>query len=199
MAEILFINSTQEHALVMETNGTLLLGTILLQDGFDVQVLRLGDVEGYQKDYHAFISAFTAKVLEMDPKCVSFYTLWTHFHIMLRVAKELKKARPEIIIVMAGPQVSSTAEEVITAMEYVDYVCYGEGENTVLPFFRALLRNNGEGLEQVPQLYYRKDGVPVCTGITASPCDLETLPQWDERLYLEACKDEPNSQRTSST
>jgi radical SAM superfamily enzyme YgiQ (UPF0313 family) len=118
---------------------------------------------------------------------------------MLRVAKELKKARPEIIIVMAGPQVSSTAEEVITAMEYVDYVCYGEGENTVLPFFRALLRNNGEGLEQVPQLYYRKDGVPVCTGITASPCDLETLPQWDERLYLDACKDEPPSQRTSST
>ena len=199
MTEILFVNSTLEHSLVMETNGTLLLGTILLQDGFDVQVLRLGDVEGYQKDYNAFISAFTQKVLEMDPKCVSFYTLWTHFHIMLRVAKELKAVRPELIIVMAGPQVSSTAEEVITAMDYVDYVCYGEGENTVLPFFRALLRNGGEGMDQVPQLYYRKDGVPVCTGITAPPCDLETLPSWDERLYVDACKGEPTSQLTSPT
>ena len=49
MADILFVNSTIEHSLVMETNGTLLLGTILLQEGFDVQVLRLGDVEDYQK------------------------------------------------------------------------------------------------------------------------------------------------------
>lgn len=199
MADILFVNSTTEHSLVMETNGTLLLGTILLQEGFDVQVLRLGDVEGYQKDYSTFIQLFTQRILELNPKCVSFYTLWTHFHIMLRVAKELKALQPEIIIVMAGPQVSSTAAEVMEAMDFVDYVCYGEGENTVVPFFNAVLRNDGKGIEQVPQLYYRQNGTPVCTQITAPVCDLETLPQWDDRLYLEACKDEPKNLRTSST
>lgn len=199
MADILFVNSTLEHSLVMETNGTLLLGTILLQDGFDVQVLRLGDVDGYGKDYFSFVQRFTERVLEINPRCVSFYTLWTHFHIMLRIAKELKAKKPDIVIVMAGPQVSSTAEEVITVMDYVDFVCYGEGENTVLPFFRALLRNDGAGLDQVPQLYYRKDGIPVCTGITAPACDLEALPQWDDRLYLEACKQESKLQQTSPT
>jgi len=197
MAEILFVNSTTEHSLVMETNGTLLLSTILLQEGFDVQVLRLGDVEGYQKDYPAFIRRFTDRILELAPQCVSFYTLWTHFHIMLRIAKELKAVRPETTIVMAGPQVSSTAYEVMVAMDFVDYVCYGEGENTVIPFFRALLRNGGAGMEQLPQLYYRKNGVPVCTGITAPVCDLERLPQWDDRLYLEACKEESKEQQTS--
>jgi radical SAM superfamily enzyme YgiQ (UPF0313 family) len=199
MAEILFVNSTTEHSLVMETNGTLLLGTILLNEGFDVDVLRLGDVEEYQKDYSAFIRRFTDRVLELNPKCVSFYTLWTHFHIMLRVARELKSVRPELIIVMAGPQVSSTAAEVMEAMNFVDYVCYGEGENTVVPFFRALLRNGGEGIDQVPQLYYRKDDIPVCTGITAPPCDLETLPHWDDRLYLDQCSEEPVEQRTSAS
>lgn len=199
MAEILFVNSTTEHSLVMETNGTLLLGTILLNDGFDVDVLRLGDVEGYQKDYSTFIRCFTDRILELNPRCVSFYTLWTHFHIMLRIAKELKAVRPEIIIVMAGPQVSSTAAEVMEAMTFVDYVCYGEGENTVIPFFRALLRNGGEGLEEVPQLYYRKNGKIVCAGITAPVCDLETLPQWDDRLYLDACGDESKKLRTSPT
>ena len=199
MAEILFVNSTTEHALVMEINGTLLLGTILLQDGFDVDVFRLGDVEGYRKDYATFIKNFTDRILEINPKCVSFYTLWTHFHILLRVAKELKAVRPEIIIVMAGPQASSTAAEVIEAMDFVDYVCVGEGENTVVPFFRALLRNGGEGLEQVPQLYYRKDGAAVCTGTTAPLCDLEALPQWDDRLYVQQCSEEPISQRTSSS
>lgn len=197
MAEILFVNSTIEHALVMETNGTLLLGTLLLQDGFDVEVLRLGDVEEYKKDYSTFIRSFTDRILESEPACVSFYTLWTHFHIMLRIARELKAIRPELIIVMAGPQVSTTAAEVIEAMDYVDYVCVGEGENTVVPFFRAILRNNGDGLDQVPQLYYRKDGVPFCTGITAPACDLETLPQWDDRLYLERCSEESATIRTS--
>ena len=90
MPEILFVNSTLEHSLVMETNGTLLLGTLLLQEGFDVQVLRLGDVEGSQKDYPAFIRRFTDRILELNPKCVSFHTIWTHFHSMLRIAKELK-------------------------------------------------------------------------------------------------------------
>lgn len=198
MAEILFVNSTLEHSLVMETNGTLLLGTLLLQEGFDVEILRLGDVEGYQKDYRTFIKNFTGRILELQPKCVSFYTLWTHFHIMLRVAKELKTLRPEIPIIMAGPQVSSTAAEVMDAMDFVDYVCCGEGENTVVPFFNALLRNGGAGMDQVPQLYYRQDGVPVCTGITAPPCVLEALPQWDDSLYLDACKDEPVAQQTSS-
>lgn len=197
MAEILFVNSTIEHSLVMETNGTLLLGTLLLQEGFDVDVLRLGDVEGYQKDYSTFIKHFTDRILELNPKCVSFYTLWTHFHILLRVAKELKAVRPELITVMAGPQVSSTAAEVMEAMDFVDYVCVGEGENTVVPFFRTLLRNGGDGLEQVPQLYYRKDGSVQYTGITAPACDLETLPHWDDRLYLAQCSDEPMEQLTS--
>lgn len=185
MADILFVNATKDMAVNKEVNGTLLLGTILLQDGFDVDVLRFGQIEGYQRDYPVFIERITQKILSHEPKCVSFYTLWPYFHVMLRIARELKAICPEIVIVMGGPQASATAKAIMDSIEYVDYVCTGEGEDTVLPFFRAILRNNALGIEQVPGLYYRKDGNVIYTNIEVPLCNLNTLPQWDDRLYID--------------
>ena len=185
MAEIVFVNATKEMAVNKEVNGTLLLGTKLLEAGFDVDVLRFGQVDGYQRDYTTFIEQITRKLLSYEPKCVSFYTLWPYFHAMLRIARELKAVRPDIIIIMGGPQASATAKAIMDAMDYVDYVCTGEGEDTVLPFFESILRKNGTDIDQVPGLYYRKDGVVTYTNIEVPLCDLNTLPQWDDRLYID--------------
>ena len=185
MAEIVFVNATKEMAVNKEVNGTLLLGTKLLDAGFDVDVLRFGQVDGYQRDYTTFIEQITRKLLSYEPKCVSFYTLWPYFHAMLRIARELKAVRPDIIIIMGGPQASATAKAIMDAMDYVDYVCTGEGEDTVLPFFESILRKNGTDIDQVPGLYYRKDGIVTYTNIEVPLCDLNTLPQWDDRLYID--------------
>lgn len=184
MVEILFVNGETTLAVNKEVNGTLLLGTKLLQAGFDVDVLRFGQINSYKISYETFIRDITERILSQQPKCVSFYTLWPYFHVMLRIARELKAVRPELPIIMGGPQSSATAKAIMDAMDYVDYICTGEGEDTVVPFFEALLRNNGEGMEQIPGLYYRKDGAVVYTNIEVPLCDLETLPQWDDRLYL---------------
>lgn len=184
MVEILFVNATKEVSINKEVNGTLLLGTRLLQADFDVKVLRFGEIEGYHQDYHTFIDRITARILEMDPKCVSFYSLWPYFHIVVRIAINLKQARPDIIVVMGGPQPSATAPHIMEAMPFVDYVCTGEGEDTVVPFFDSILRKDCEGLDQIPGLYYRKDGVVTYTNIEVPLCDLNALPQWDDRLYM---------------
>ena len=113
MAEIVFVNATKEMAVNKEVNGTLLLGTKLLEAGFDVDVLRFGQVDGYQRDYTTFIEQITRKLLSYEPKCVSFYTLWPYFHAMLRIARELKAVRPDIIIIMGGPQASATAKAIM--------------------------------------------------------------------------------------
>ena len=46
MLDILFINPTDRVGLCAEVNGTLILGTKLLQAGFQVQVLRFFQIEG---------------------------------------------------------------------------------------------------------------------------------------------------------
>ena len=181
--DILFINSTTELSLRKECNGTLLLGTKLLEDGFDVGVLRFGELESYGSDYEAFILEITEKILARQPRCVSLYCLWPNFHVMLRIGREVKTRAPEILLVLGGPQTSGTAWETMEAMPFVDCISTGEGENLIVPLFRALLRGEGE-LNQIPGLYYRDQG-KICHQDGQLPlCDLQTLPRWDERLLL---------------
>lgn len=183
MAEILFVIPNTVLTVKQEVNGTLLLGTRLLQAGFSVDILRFCQVESYGGAYGTFIRDITDRILSQEPRCVSFYSLWPNYHTILRIARELKARQPELTVVLGGPQASATAAGTMEAMASVDYVCTGEGEDTVVPFFTALLRRNGQGLEEVPGLYYRKEG-RVCVCATENPlCDLDTLPEWDDRLY----------------
>ena len=101
---------------------------------------------------------------------------------MLRIAIELKKLRPEMIIVMGGPQASATAADTLSAFDCIDYICTSEGEMTVVPFFNCILRDNCAGIESIPGLHYRVDGKPTFNDIEVPLCDLDTLPYWDERL-----------------
>ena len=185
MLDVLFVNSTQKLALSYEVNGTMLLATKLLQAGFRTKVLRFCQIESYEVNYDTFIRDITEKILELSPKCVSFYTLWPYYHIMLRIAREVKERRSDIVVVLGGPQASATAHATLEAIDYVDYVCTGEGENTVVPFFTAVLREANVGLEAIPGLHYRENGVAVFNDNKVPLCDLNALPRWDERLYAE--------------
>lgn len=189
--DILFITSMEQPELRHAVNGTLLLATNLLQAGFDTDVLHFWDVEGYGKDYTAFIQNMIREILERAPRSVSFYTVWTNYHMMLRIAAELKKTAPEIYIVMGGPQASATAQETMASLNYVDFVCSGEGENTVVPFFQSLLRQGGKGLENIAGLYYRKDGNVVKNNMEMPLCDLNLLPHWDDRLLAKGYNEAP--------
>lgn len=184
MVDVLFINAQRQMVLAQEVNGTLLLGTKLLQAGFETQVLRFGQIECYHKDYNRFIENAVERVAQIGPRAVSFYTLWPYYHVILRLAKEIRRRLPQIYIVLGGPQSSATARDTMEAMDYIDFVCTGEGEHTVVPFFEALLRRNGVGLEEVPGLFRRENGAVVSNSQQMPLCDLNTLPHWDDRLYL---------------
>lgn len=191
MLDVLFICSTDSLELRNEVNGTMLLATKLLQAGFSTKILRFGESKDYwKKDYDLFIADMTDRIIKKDPKCLSFYTLWPYYHTMLRIALEVKKKNPCIITVLGGPQASASAEETLLAMPQIDYICTGEGENTVVPFISAVLSNNTDGLSEIPSLWYRKDG-KVCFNALEHPlCNLNTLPYWDERLYRDVLEKE---------
>ena len=179
--DILFINATEELSMRKEVNGTLLLATKLLNAGFEVDILRFEQVEGFGGPYLPFIENMTRAILDREPKCVSFYSLWPDYHIMLRLAKELKKRNPQIVTVFGGPQASCTAEVTLKTMEFVDYINTGEGENTVVPLFNGIIRGEGD-LNEIPGLHYRKDGQLFHNNELVPLCDLNSLPYWDDRL-----------------
>ena len=181
--DILFINATAELAMRNEVNGTLLLATKLLDAGFEVDILRFAQVESFGGPYLTFIENTVHEILKRNPKCVSFYSLWPDYHIMLRLARELKEKDPNIVTVFGGPQASCTAELTLETMPFVDYINTGEGENTVIPLFSGILRGEGD-LNTIPGLHYRKNGQLFHNNQLVPLCDLNAQPRWDDRLLL---------------
>lgn len=179
--DILFLNAQYELRLKKEVNGTMLLATKLLEADFDVDVLRFAQIPAFNKDYESFISQVIQKILEANPRCLSIYSMAREFHIMMRIAREIRTVRPDIILVVGGPHTSGVGDEILRRMEFIDYVCTGEGENTVVPFFTAVLRG-GVALDTIPGLWYRCDGEIRTNHIEIPLCDLNTLPRWDVRL-----------------
>ncbi len=183
--DVLFLTSNHRLGLSHEPNGTMILATLLRQAGISTKLLRFAQMENYNGNYNAFISEITERILTINPRCVSFYTLWPFYHIMLRIARELKERNPQLFVVFGGPQASATAEATMNAAPYVDFICTGEGEKTVVPFFRALLEGNSDALSKVPGLYRRCNG-ELCINFDLVPlCDLDEVPYWDESLFMD--------------
>jgi radical SAM superfamily enzyme YgiQ (UPF0313 family) len=71
-----------------------------------------------------------AHLSEADVVGFSLY-VW-NVQFTLALARELKRRRPEVVLVMGGPQVPDHAETFLRANPFVDVVCHGEGERTFL-------------------------------------------------------------------
>ena len=181
MADVLFVVPMKDLSISAEVNGTLLLGTKLLNAGIDTDILRFCQVDSYLTDYDTFIGDIVDRIASMHPKAVSFYTLWPYYHTMLRIAQVLKARCPEIATVFGGPQSSATAQATMEAMPFLDYICTGEGEGTTVEFFADLLAGKKP---QVAGLWYREGGAAKFTGGEIPLSDLDELPRWDDRLYL---------------
>lgn len=93
------------------------------------------------------------------PDIVGFSCYIWNIEETLQVVRLLKKIRPELIIVLGGPEVSYDADYWLDTVPEADYIVMGEGEAT----FRHLLEElQGERkLHFVFGLAYRKDGRPV--------------------------------------
>ena len=181
MSDVLFVVPIKDLSISAEVNGTLLLATKLLDAGIDTDILRFCQVDSYLTDYDTFIGDIVERIVSMQRKAVSFFTLWPYYHTMLRIARVLKERQPDIVTVFGGPQSSATAKATMEAMPFVDYICTGEGESTVVPFFTDLLAGKKP---DVAGLWYQDGGVPKFTGGEIPLSNLDELPRWDERLYL---------------
>lgn len=137
--------------------GTVLLGTILKQNGYDV------------KSYVETVAELDlADVLSAD--MVGISTITSTSRRSFEIAKLLRKAG--IPVFMGGPHVTYLPEE---ALEYCDYVLRGEADDVILDFVKAL--ETGEGFESITGLSYRdKSGRIIHNRVTPFCKDMDNLP-----------------------
>jgi len=82
---------------------------------------------------------------------IGFSTYVWNIRISLEIARQVKQARPETLIVFGGPQVPDRAEQFLRANPFIDLAVHGEGE----PIFLGILENfPSRTWEGVPSISY---------------------------------------------
>ncbi len=76
------------------------------------------------------------EIYRKNADLVAFSSYIWNIDKILAVCRKLKKIRPDVIIVLGGPEVSYDATELMRLHPYLDYVVFGEGEVT----FKELLQ-----------------------------------------------------------
>ena len=100
------------------------------------------------------------RVLQEQPDVVGFSTYIWNVTTVFALAKAVRKALPQVKIVLGGPEVGYRPENVLQTLPEADAVLSGEGEYPFAAFLLSLL--TGTPWEQVPALSFRtENGVHI--------------------------------------
>lgn len=127
-----------------------------------------------------------------DVVCFSCY-IW-NIDKTLYLAENLKKARPDIKILMGGPEVSYDAIPFMSRHKFIDFIISGEGEAPFSELADTLLSGSRE-FEKIPGLTYRLEG-KIYVNPPAPPLKFETVPfpyislvcEEDKIMYYESSR-----------
>ncbi|MGN0587087.1 MAG: cobalamin-dependent protein, partial [Oscillospiraceae bacterium] len=92
-----------------------------------------------------------ARIAAYKPDFIGFCTYIWNVKAVMSAAEKYKKAHPDTVIVLGGPEVSYNPEEILSA-PYIDYVISGEGEQPCAVLLDSIVRG-----EDIP------DGFGICT------------------------------------
>ncbi len=176
MCDVLFITPNVSKSFKNDFLGTMQLCTILNNNGLTSKILPFGQI-GNVFQFEDFKNQAITKIDAYKPKIISMYTRCDTFHISLKLAELIKAKWNNIYIVFGGPQSDTTAYDVIKNIPFVDFVCCGEGENTIYPFFHSLLCDKPN--LNVPGLVYRQNDQVIQNPRPALVEDLDSLPMID--------------------
>ena len=94
------------------------------------------------------------------PDVLAFSCYIWNIELVRSLLREIKKLLPECIIILGGPEVSYTAEEVIKENEAADFALCGEGEE-IFPVLINSIENCSQEYKKLSGIAYREDGQVV--------------------------------------
>lgn len=119
-------------------------------------------------------------VVAFGPDLVGMTSMTTSHH-SLEEAAHLLKEQLGVPIVIGGPHATTLPHETL-ADPHLDYLVYGEGEETLVELVRAL-EGGGDGLEAIRGLYRKVEGEVVANTPRPLIQDLDALPFPARHLY----------------
>ena len=115
-------------------------------------------------------------ITEHDIDVLGFACYIWNIEMTLHVVDMVKAVRPDIKIVLGGPEVSFTADELLERCPNIDYIVQGEGEEAFHALVTALQLGN-DGLDPViPGVRGRRNGSILGSAEVVEVRDLSTIP-----------------------
>lgn len=115
-------------------------------------------------------------ITEHDIDILGFACYIWNIEMTLHVVDMVKAVRPDIKIVLGGPEVSFTADELLERCPNIDYIVQGEGEEAFHALVTALQLGN-DGLDPViPGVRGRRDGSILGSIEAVEVSDLSSIP-----------------------
>lgn len=115
-------------------------------------------------------------ITEHDIDVLGFACYIWNIEMTLHVVDMVKAVRPDIKIVLGGPEVSFTADELLERCQNIDYIVQGEGEEAFHALVTALQLGN-DGLDPViPGVRGRRNGSILGSAEAVEVRDLSTIP-----------------------
>ena len=115
-------------------------------------------------------------ITEHDIDVLGFACYIWNIEMTLHVVDMVKAVRPDIKIVLGGPEVSFTADELLERCPNIDYIVQGEGEEAFHALVTALQLGN-DGLDPViPGVRGRRDGSILGSLEAVEVSDFSSIP-----------------------
>ena len=115
-------------------------------------------------------------ITEHDIDVLGFACYIWNIEMTLHVVDMVKAVRPDIKIVLGGPEVSFTADELLERCPNIDYIVQGEGEEAFHALVTALQLGN-DGLDPViPGVRGRRNGSILGSAEAVEVSDLSSIP-----------------------
>ena len=165
--EILFINPRTELGDKSKIfhreppNGLLILGAVLENAGYEVNLLDLSVTPAELKT-----------CLSEEPRIVGITSLTNTYPLAMNILKEVKELSPNTITLYGGPHASFKFADILSKNQFVDFILCGEADQTILQFMQAVTDQN---YSKVPNLAYRENG-KIHYSECYIPTDLDALP-----------------------
>jgi anaerobic magnesium-protoporphyrin IX monomethyl ester cyclase len=156
------------------SSALIFLGTVLRQEGVDVEILDLLSTR-YSLD------KIEARLARFQPDIIGATCVTLNFPVAVKTLQHCKAIAPQATTLMGGPHVTFTAEETIRRFPGVDIIVRGEGEETLKELVFAL--DEGKKLEKVRGLTFRRNGTIFQTEDRPFIQELDLLPPPDRTLF----------------
>ena len=161
--------------------GILSLAAVLEAKGLQPEVVDLNRLyydwrhtaKQQETDFCRFAGTYFAS---RDFDFFGFSTVCSSYPLTLRIAAEVKRAHPESVVALGGPQASVVDISTLRAFPFIDLVVRGEAEQTLPDLVEALAA--GRSLASIAGITFRRneDGKTVRTPEPPLVLDLDALP-----------------------